>query len=135
MGLTKTYQKFNIAVPTTTKASENYQSTTKYQAIHIRRCFKIYTGKDLCWSLFLMQFQVFSYSFIKKETRHRYFPLKLLRACFFYRTPPADCLEEHNILLKIIPIAISNGISKAYYRKGFSFVFWDQYTVDSWSLL
>ena len=35
-----------------TIASKNYQptttTTTKYQAVHIKKCFEIYTGKDLC---------------------------------------------------------------------------------------
>ena len=39
-----------MAPPTTTAATGKYQPTatiTKYQAIHIRRCFEICTGKNL----------------------------------------------------------------------------------------
>ena len=33
----------------TTAASKKYlPATTKYQPIHIRKCFEIYNGKDLC---------------------------------------------------------------------------------------
>ena len=119
MGLTKTYHKFNIAAPAATKSSKNYQpKTAKYQAIYIRRCFKIFIGKELCWSLFLMEFQVFSCSFIKKKTPTQVLSFQLLRTYFFYRTPPDDCLEEHKILLKMVPIAIPNDISKVYNQKG-----------------
>ena len=53
ISLLSLYQEFNMAAPTTAV-------TKKYQPIHIRRCFEIYTGKYLWWSLFLIKFQVLS---------------------------------------------------------------------------
>ena len=112
-----------MAVPTTTIASKKYQvTTTKYQTIHIS-CFKIYTEKDLCWSLFLIKFQVFSLQLNKKRLRHRRFPVKLLWTRFFIEHLGHLLLEEHKILLKPVPIAIPNYITKSYYQDGFVICF------------
>ena len=120
MGLTKTYHKFNIAAPTATKASKNYQlKTAKYQVIHIRRCFKTFIGKELCWSLFLMEFQVFSCSFIKKRDPDTgiLFP-NYWEHIFF-----TEHLRRTAWKSTMVPIAIPNDISKGYYQKGFVICF------------
>ena len=122
-GVNEDYQEFNMATPTTT-ASKKYQPiTTKYQAIHIR-CFKIYTGKDLCWSLFLIKFQVFSLQlYQKKDSDTGVFLWNYYEHVFLSNTSGRLLLEELKILLKTAPIAIPNDISKAYYQKGFVICF------------
>ena len=50
--------------------------------IGVLRNFAIFTGKQLCWSLFLIKLQ----TFIKKRLQHRCFPVniaKFLRTLFF----------------------------------------------------
>ena len=46
--------------------------------------FAIFTGKQLCWSLFLIK------NFIKKRFQQRYFPVNIAKVLktVFYRTPP-----------------------------------------------
>ena len=101
MRLTKTLQEFNMTAPATTTASEKYQPIiTKYQPIQIRRCFEIQMK-----SLF-------------KRPRHRCFPVKLLRTRLFIEHLQILLLEEHKILLKTVPMAIPNDVSKACYQKG-----------------
>ena len=67
--------------------------------------FAIFTGKHLCWSLFLIKLQVLACDFIKKRLQHRCFPVtiaKFLGAAFF---------KEHlQWLLKHHP----NSISRIY---------------------
>ena len=70
-----------------------------------------------------MEFQVFSCSFIKKKDPNTGTLFSIIKNIFFYRTPPDDCLEEHKILLKMVPIAIPNDISKVYYQKDFVICF------------
>ena len=55
--------------------------------IDVPKNFAIFTGRHLCWSLFLIKLQ----AFIKKRLRHRCFPLniaKIFKNSFFYITPP-----------------------------------------------
>ena len=52
--------------------SENYN---QWEVFYIKRSLKyfaIFTGKDLCWSLFLIKF-------IKKNLQHRCFPVNMAR--------------------------------------------------------
>ena len=56
-----------MAAPKKTTLKKYQPPTTKYQPIHIRRYFEIYTGKDLCGSLFLIKFQVFSMQLYQKR--------------------------------------------------------------------
>ena len=67
-----------MAAPTKTTSKKYQPPTTKYQPIHIRRYFEIYTGKDLC-KVSGLQHAALS----KKRLGHRCFPLKLLRTRFF----------------------------------------------------
>ena len=66
----------------------------------MRRCFEIYTGKDL--------FRSSVCSFIKKETTTQVLPYEIIKCTF---------------LLKTVPTAIQNDISKGYYQKGFIICF------------
>ena len=113
---------------------KKYQlTTTKYQAIHIR-CFKIYTGKDLCWSLFLIKFQVFSLQlYQKRDSDAGVFLWNYYEHVFLSNTSGRLLLEEPKILLKTVPIAIPNDISKSYYQNGFVICFLRSTYVDSWS--
>ena len=112
-----------MAAPTTA-ASKKYQPiTTKYQAIHIR-CFKIYTGKDLCWSLFLIKFQVFSLQlYQKRDSDTGVFLWNYYELIFLLNTSGWLLLGEPKILLKPVPIAIPNDISKGCYQNGFVICF------------
>ena len=52
----------------------------------ILKNFTKFTGKHLCWSLFLIKFH--PWKFIKKRLQHRCFPVKfakILSAIFFYK--------------------------------------------------
>ena len=113
-----------MAAPTTTIASKKYQATTtKYQAIHIS-CFKIYTRKDLCWSLFLIKFQVFSLQLYKKrDSDTGVFLWNYYEHVFLPNTSGWLLLEKPKILLKPVPITIPNDISKDYYQNGFVICF------------
>ena len=55
----------------------------------------------------------------KKRLRNRFFHTKLLRTRYFIEHLGQLPLEEHRILLKTVPMAILNDISKAYYQKRF----------------
>ena len=63
----------------------------------------------------------------KKRLLHWSFSLKLLRTVLqlslLSNTSGQLLLEEHKILLKTVPIAIPNDISKTYYQKGFVICF------------
>ena len=114
-----------MAVPTTTTASKKYQAkTTKYQAIHIN-CFKIYTGKDLCCRIFLKKLQVFSLQlYQKRDSEIQPFSCEFIMNTFFLsNTSGRLLLEKPTILLKTVPIAIPNDISKGYYQNGFAICF------------
>ena len=72
-----------MAAPPTTAAAKKYQTTirtTKYQPVHIKRCFEIYTWKDI---------QVFSCENTKNTVFSSNISGRLL-------------LEEHYIFLKPI---------------------------------
>ena len=56
-----------MAAPTKTTSKKYQPPTTKYQPIYIRKYFEIYTGKELCGSLFLIKFQVFSMQLYQKR--------------------------------------------------------------------
>ena len=46
----------------------------------------IFTGKHLCWSLFLIKLQTYAFNFIKIRRQHRCFPVNIptfLRTAFF----------------------------------------------------
>ena len=113
-----------MAAPPTTTASKKYQAaTTKYQTIHINY-FKIYTGKDLQWSLFLIKFQVFSLQlYQKRDSDTGVFLWTYYEDVFLSNTSGRLLLEEPKILLKTVPIAIPNDISKGYYQNGFVICF------------
>ena len=113
-----------MAAPTIATASKKYQATAiKYQAIQIRN-FKIYTGKDLCWSLFLIKFQVFSLQFYqKRDSDTGVFLGNYYEHVFLSNTSGRLLLEEPKILLKTVPIAIPNIISKDYYQNEFFICF------------
>ena len=113
-----------MAAPTTTTASKKYQpTTTKYQVIHIR-CFNIYTGKDLCWSLFLIKFQVFSLQLNqKRDSDTGVFLWNYYKHVFLSNTSGNLLLKEPKILLKMVLIAIRNDISKGDYQNGFVIYF------------
>ena len=74
-----------MAAPTTAATARKYQpkTTTKYQTFPIRRCFKIYAGKDLCWSLFLIQVQSSTCSFTNKKTPVQVFSCEIIKNTFF----------------------------------------------------
>ena len=102
----------------TTIASKKYQAATKYQAIHIS-CFKIHTGKDLRWILFLIKFQVFNLQLYKKrDSDTGVFLWNYYGHVFLSNTSGRLLLEEPKILLKPVPISITNYISKGYYQTG-----------------
>ena len=69
----------------------------------------------------------------KKRLWRRCFPVKLLRTRFLSNISGWLLLEEHKILLTMVPIAILNDISKSYQKEFVIYFFWDQLTVDSWS--
>ena len=68
-----------------------------------------------------------SCSFIKKEAPALEFFFKIIKNSFtiksFIEHLRQLLLEEHKILLKTVPIAIPNDISKTYYQKGFVICF------------
>ena len=55
----------------------------------------------------------------KKRIRHRRFPVKSLWTLFLSNTFEQLLLEKPKILLKPVPTAIPNDISKAYYQNVF----------------
>ena len=103
-----------MVTPTTTTASKKDQvTTTKYKAIHIR-CFKIYTGKDLCWSLLLTKFQVFNLQLYQKRDSDEGVSLWNYYENVFLWAPPDDCFWKSP---RFYPITID--ISKGYYQNRF----------------
>ena len=58
-----------------------------------------------------------------KRLQYRCFLVKLLRARFLSNTSGRLLLEQHKILLKMVPIAIPNYICKAHYQKWFVICF------------
>ena len=52
--------------------------------IGVLKNFANVTGKQLCWSLFLITLQAFN--FIRKRLEHRCFPVEFLKKTFFHRT-------------------------------------------------
>ena len=108
-----------MAAPTTIATKKYQPITRKYQSIHIRRCFKICSTKDLCWSLFLIKYQVFSLQLYQKEILTQLYSCEIVKNTFFLsNTSGRMLLEGHKILLKQVSMAIPNNISKAY-QKGF----------------
>ena len=70
--------------------------------IDVIKNFSIFTGKHLCWSLFLVQLQAKACNFTKKRLQHRRFPVnieKFLRTAF-HRTP--SVAASINILYCVI---------------------------------
>ena len=106
------YQKDNI-----NQQQQNIKQLT-------RRCFEIYTGKDLCWSLFLIKFQVFSLQlYQKRDSDTGIFLWTYYEHAFLSNTSGRLLLEDPKILLETVPIAIPNDISKGYYQNGFVICF------------
>ena len=102
--LQQLYQKDNV-----NQQQQNIKQLT-------RRYFEIYTGKDLCWSLFLIKFQVFSLQLYQKRGSDTgAFMWNYQEHVFLSNTSGWLLLEEHKILLKMVPVAILNDISKAYF--------------------
>ena len=63
----------------------------------VLKFFSIFTGKRLCWSLFLLKLQAFrSATFIKKGLEYRYFPVNIDK---FLRTPDLKNIYERLFLL------------------------------------
>ena len=58
-----------------------------------------------------------------KRLQYKCFLVKLLRGLFLSNIFERLLLEEHKILLKMVPIIIPNDIWKAYYQKGFVIYF------------
>ena len=58
----------------------------------------IFTGKQLCWGLFLIKLQAFRLAtFLKRDSNIGVFPVGLaefLRTTFSYRTPPVAASES-----------------------------------------
>ena len=82
---------------TTLHYSVNYQKQMFFK-MGILKNLANFTGKHLCWSLFLIKLQAFqACNFIKKRLQHRCFPMKFAK---FIRTP---FLKEHLrwLLLKL----------------------------------
>ena len=56
--------------------------------------FAYFTGKHLCWSLFLKKLQSLTWNFTRKETLAQVFScdfFEILKRTFFYKTPLSDC--------------------------------------------
>ena len=81
-----------------------------------RQVFRnIYTGKDLCWGIFLIRFHVFSLQLYQKRGSDTgVFLRNHYEHVFLSNTSGRLLLEESKILLKAVPIAIPNDISKGY---------------------
>ena len=77
-----------------------------FSKISVLKYFAIFTGKHLCWSLFLIKLSLFNKvaglkpgSFIKKRLQHRCFPLniaKFLRAVFYGAPQMTACAKINN---------------------------------------
>ena len=63
--------------------------------IGVFKNFKIFTGKHLCWSLFLIMFQASTLQVFKKRLQHRGFPVKFAKFLehLFWRTSAGDCFS------------------------------------------
>ena len=84
-----TNKKGNHMRITTTFNMNKSSHSQMFFKIAVLKNFVIFTGKYLCWSLFLTKFKVSSLkacNVIKKRLQHRCFPVnivKLLRTAFF----------------------------------------------------
>ena len=85
-------------------------STTSHEKVFRNIHRKRPTLRSLCNKVSGLQPAALS----KKRFRHRYFPVKLLRTGSFIEHLRTTALEEHEILLKTVPIAIPNDISEAF---------------------
>ena len=72
--------------------------------ICVLKIFPIFTGKHLCWRLFLIKLQAFqTYNFIKMRLQHRCLPVNIaqfLRTAFFLKNTSGP--ERNNRSLKIL---------------------------------
>ena len=72
--------------------------------ICVLKIFPVFTGKHLCWRLFLIKLQAFqTYNFIKMRLQHRCFPVNIaqfLRTAFFLENTSGP--ERNNRSLKIL---------------------------------
>ena len=74
----------------------------------------------------MIKLQDFSLSFIKKETPVQCFPVnfaKFFRKSFLQNTHGQLLLEEHRVLLKMVPVAIANNILRLIIEMVLCFVF------------
>ena len=89
--------------------------------------FAIFTGKHLCWSLFLIQLRVFrSVTLLKRNSQHRCFPVniaKFLRTPFFRNIWEQLLLDDSaNAVLKTV--AFKNSL-KYLFKLCFSYTYWN----------
>ena len=72
--------------------------------ICVLKIFPVFTGKHLCWRLFLIKLQAFqTYNFIKMRLQHRCLPVNIaqfLRTAFFLENTSGP--ERNNRSLKIL---------------------------------
>ena len=75
--------------------------------------FGKFTGKHLCWSLFLINYESVSYNFIEKTLQYRCFLIYLSRylGYFLYRKPPFNSFRSSGKYLtnKIVKRALNKG--------------------------
>ena len=60
-----------------------------------------FTGKQLCWSLFLIKLQSLTWNFTKKGALTQVFScdlFKIFKEHLFYKTPPDDCRNLNGFL-------------------------------------
>ena len=85
------FSKYFIKQVETNQSFRSNLSQTFFK-IGVLKTFAMFTGKHVCWNLFLIKcYCLNDYNFIKKKLQHRCFPVniaKLFRAAFFYRAPP-----------------------------------------------
>ena len=83
------FSKYFIKQVETNQAFRSSRSQIFFK--YVLKTFAMFTGKHVCWSLFLIKFQVLkACNFIKKRLQHSCFPVniaKFFRMAFFYRTP------------------------------------------------
>ena len=89
--ITSYFRPVNIAKFLRTAFLQNTSRSSRLQIflkIGILKSFANFTGKHLCWSLFLKNLQAEGLQLHEKRLQLRYFPLKFAKNTFSYRTPP-----------------------------------------------
>ena len=120
--------RFLPRIPLKTRVKPQRQSLELYCEKGVLRNFANFTGKYLCWSLFLIELQVFRTAlkslfnrvaglsdckFIKKRLQHRYFPVGYTR---FLRTPNSKSANDYyfwNLFFHLGRTALFNNL---YFR-------------------